>query len=497
MSVDRTHQPLKLRPYQREALDALDNAWSGARRPSGTGVVTRPAVVLPTGMGKTVIFAELIARALSKKQRPLILVHREELAKQAAEKIHSAVPGASIGIVKADRNETGADIIVGSVQTLAKPARREQVRDIGLGIVDECHHAAARTWRETMAYFGAWDRTPWAGFTATMSRSDGGHLGDIWEEVVIKRDIMDGIRGGYLVNVKGKRIKVMDLDLDEVKRSRGDMQAGDLGDAMMDADAGNTIAKACREHAADRQGVIFAPTVPTAYQFAQDMRDAGFTCEVIEGDTPEDERTAIYERYRTGATQWLSNCMVLTEGWDAPWSSCAVIARPTESAALYIQMVGRVLRPWAAGGKTDALVLDVVGVSERHRLATMADLTTSPVRPPRDDDDEWSLSDEVESVESAKARPVIRCTCPASWSPPTSTCSRSRNRHGSRRPAGCGSSPAWTRIFSCGPGATACSRWADRTPVVGRPPSWRTISRSNTGCRGPNGIPATKTSRPG
>jgi hypothetical protein len=188
----------------------------------------------------------------------------------------------------------------------------------------------------------------------------------------------DAIRDGHLVMPRGIRVQVANLDLDEVKRSRGDMQAGDLGDAMSDADAGTAIAKAYREHCPNRRGMIFAPTVATAYEFAEAMIDAGFTCETVEANTSHDDRVAIYERFRTGETLVISNCGVLIEGFDAPWAEVCVVARPTESEEMYVQMVGRVLRPFPAGGKVDALVLDVVGVSERHGIMSLTKLTLTP-----------------------------------------------------------------------------------------------------------------------
>jgi superfamily II DNA or RNA helicase len=302
---------------------------------------------------------------------------------------------------------------------LARPKRREQIDPdrFGLVIVDEAHHAVARTWVDVLAYFGAFGArrsdglcnhlppgawhvpkpergcfTPVAGFTATMSREDGKGLGDIWQEVVYTKDIRYGIEHDppYLVDVRGKSVTVDGLDLATVARSRGDYQDGALGEALEASGAGEVIADAYLEHAKDRQGVLFAPTVATAHAFADDLTARGITTEVITGATSSEDRELIYKRFRHGDVQVLSNCMVLTEGWDAPWCSTAVIARPTQSAALYVQMVGRILRPWP--GKPDALVLDVVGISAKHALRTIADLTTTEVRP----NDGESLGEAIE-----------------------------------------------------------------------------------------------------
>jgi superfamily II DNA or RNA helicase len=405
---------LRLRGYQQECLDAIDASLQ---------TYNRVAVVAATGLGKTVIFSHLIERENRKGRRALVLVHREELAEQAKTKLHSVAPHLSVGIVKAERNEVDADVIVASVQTLANWRRREQVTGIGVVIVDECHHAVARTWMEVLADFGCFppetvdchicncsgivedfdgDRpcprcratrsVPAIGLTATLSRTDGKGLGDVWETVAFERDIVYGIEHGYLTDVRGQAITVDGLDLATVARNRGDYQEGQLGEALENAGAGEVIAKAYLEHASVpekwkgaegygeltvRQGVLFAPTVATAYSFAESLRAYGISAETIEGNTSSEDRKLIYKRYEAGEIKVLSNAMVLTEGWDAPWCEVAVIARPTQSAALYTQMVGRVLRPWP--GKDDALVLDVVGAAGRHKLQSLTDLVKTQI----------------------------------------------------------------------------------------------------------------------
>jgi hypothetical protein len=182
--------------------------------------------------------------------------------------------------------------------------------------------------------------------------------------------------------VRGQAVTVDGLDLATIAKSRGDYQEGQLGEALEAAGAGEVIAKAYWDHAYDdktgvRQGVLFAPTVATAYSFAQSLRDSGIEAATIEGNTPSEDRALIYKSYEAGEIDVLCNAMVLTEGWDAPWCEVAVIARPTQSAALYTQMVGRVLRPWP--GKDDALVLDVVGAAGRHKLQSLTDLVKTEI----------------------------------------------------------------------------------------------------------------------
>lgn len=356
------------RPYQAEAIKALTSGWAA-------GISNRLAVVLPTGAGKTVVFANLISELLPQLNgmRALVIAHREELIEQAAAKVRAVRPDLRVGVVKAERDEhQDVDVIVASVQTLAVERRRAAIRDIGVVIVDECHHAAAPSYMTVLEHFGAWRGLRVAGFTATMTRADGG-LADVWQDVVFTLDILEMIEDGYLCDVRGKRVIVEGLDLDAVRTRAGDLQDGQLGQALEESDAGPIVAKAYQEHAPGRAGVVFTPTVATAQSMAEAFTASGIPAAAVWGDMGRDERADALDRYRRGDVQVLSNCMVLTEGFDAPWTSCAVIARPTKSAGLYCQMAGRALRLW--GGKKDALILDVTGAATRHKLASIVDLT--------------------------------------------------------------------------------------------------------------------------
>lgn len=378
MSPNRNGQVFQLRPYQEHTVAANRAAHTGRRRPTGTGVVNRTANVLATGLGKTVIGSAMGAQALARRERTVVFTHREELADQWLTKLHSACPGASLGLVKGSRNEWEADIVVMSVPSIGSErqmARRRIPADrFGLGIADECHHVAADTWQYGMAYFGAFRGMPWAGFTATLSRQDSRALGDTFQEIVADYDIGFGVRNHFLVKPRGKRIRVKDLMLDQVRKSRGDYQDDDLGQAMEDADAGNAIAKAYLEHTPGKRAAMFCPNVSSARRFADDLNEAGIPTEVVVGTTSTEERAAIFERFRLGTTLIISGVSVLTEGWDAPWCEVVIMARPTQSPALYIQCVGRGLRPWAPTGKTECVVLDVVGTTANHRLVSLKDL---------------------------------------------------------------------------------------------------------------------------
>lgn len=338
----------------------------------------RPAVVLPTGAGKTVVFAHLIAdrhRRSAVRHRTLVIAHRNELIEQAAAKISAVAPDLQVGVVKAQRNETRAEVVVASVQTLRGENRRRMIADVGLLVIDECHHAAADSYLTVLDHYGCmgeWPRTDTVGFTATMVRGDTKALGGVWQDVVYRRSIAEMIREGFLVRPRGVRVRIDDLDLSKVRRSRGDYSEGDLGRALTESLAPEVIAKAVVEHASTRRSILFAPTVDSGEVIAQAIADTGLLVEMITGETPAPERRRVLADFADGRVNVLVNCMVLTEGFDDPATDCVIIARPTTNVGLYVQMIGRALRPFM--GKQDALVLDVVGASARHALVSPVDL---------------------------------------------------------------------------------------------------------------------------
>lgn len=384
---------LQLRDYQHEAVNSTFEAIA-----LGTN---RPAVVLPTGAGKTVIFSWMANKWVrDRKSRVLILVHRDELATQTVKKLHDVAPGLKVGVVKGTRNEYGdVDVIVASVQTVRRPNRRIPIKNIGLVIVDEAHHAAADSYVQVLNHFGCFTPTctctalnaddvhdygcqfpkgvtPAVGFSATLVRSDKGDLSEVWERVVCQRDILDLIPK-YLCDVRGKLVTVDGLSLSEIKTTRGDFSESSLTDALLTADAQRFVVRAYLEHARDRKTIVFTPTVEAARAFNAEFLAAGVKSSVIWGTMPAEDRRLALKQLASGDIEVLVNCMVLTEGFDEPSVSCVIIARPTKSAALYVQMVGRGLRLFP--GKLDALVLDVVGASQDHKLATLADLTSRRV----------------------------------------------------------------------------------------------------------------------
>jgi len=330
-------------------------------------------VQLATGLGKTVLFAHLAHRVVERGGRVLVIAHRDELLSQARDKLLVADPNADVGIVRAEQDEAEAAIVVASIQTLARPNRLARVGQFSLVVVDEAHHAAAASYRQVLDALGAFeaDGPVVLGVTATPGRSDGVGLDSVFQEIVYRMGILDGIREGYLCDLRAVRV-ALETDFGDVRARGGDLVDGELGDALMAADAPEHVRDAYQEYAGGRRAIVFTPTVDVARSMAEVLADAGVPSAWVSGSTPRGERAAILDALRAGQLRAVANCAVLTEGFDCPPVDCIITARPTKSTALYTQMIGRGTRPYP--GKRDCLILDVVGQAGRHDLVTAASL---------------------------------------------------------------------------------------------------------------------------
>ena len=351
------------RPYQHEAVAALLAAAARG--------VHRPLLVLPTGTGKTIIFALLVQR---RGGRALILAHRDELIQQALDKLHLVDPSLPLGVVQATRDDTTAPIVVASVQTLSRRARLARlVPDFRTIVIDEAHHAPAPSYRRILTHCRAWqpDGPLVVGVTATPARGDGQSLQQVFEGIVYQRSLVEMMQAGYLVDLRAIQV-LLQADFDALRTQRGDFVEADLETLLLAANAPAQVLAAFQAHAADRKALLFTPTVATAYAMADTFCAAGIAAEALDATTPLATRRAILQRLHTGATRVVANCAVLTEGFDEPSVDCIIVARPTQSLPLYQQMLGRGTRTYP--GKTDCLLLDVVGVSTQHTLHTAATL---------------------------------------------------------------------------------------------------------------------------
>ncbi|MDB4893428.1 MAG: hypothetical protein JWL61_5283 [Gemmatimonadetes bacterium] len=362
-----------LRPYQTEALVRVRDAYKAGKR--------RVLVSLPTGTGKTVVFAHFPS-AFKMKKRLLVLAHREELLRQAEDKFRSVSPELVVGIEQASaRAPADAQVIIASVQTLARSPKRLQLLDpddFSIIIVDEAHHAVAPSYRRILQHFGLFDAKPerfLVGFTATPRRGDHQGLGDVFEEVCYARDMKEMISQGYLVPVAGWRTDT-GLSLDHVNKSRGEFVDSQLARAVNTPARNALIVSTWREFAAKRRTIVFCVDVAHARDMQRAFAKGGVRAGAVWGELPRDERQGVLARFSGGDIDVITNCNLLTEGFDEPRVDCVIMARPTHSKLLYAQMLGRGTR--LHPDKSDLIVLDVVDNSSTHHLPGLHSLFDLP-----------------------------------------------------------------------------------------------------------------------
>jgi ATP-dependent helicase IRC3 len=355
---------IQLRDYQQEAKSAvLENHKQG---------VTRPLVSLPTGTGKTIVFGAVVKE---RGGRALVLAHRDELLTQAAEKISLVYPQAEIGRIKAEENDfEDKQIVCASVQTLTRPKRLEQIAHAGFDtmIIDEAHHAPALSYRRILSYLGFMEGNAEKlalGVTATAGRGDGVGLGNVFEKIVYQSNILTMIRAGYLSDIKGIRVRT-EADLSSVGTRQGDFIESQLSLAVNTPERNNAIVGAYLQNAANRKTIGFCVDVAHAEDLAQAFNDNGVIARALSGKTPEDERKEILRAFSRGEIQVITNCQILTEGFDEPAVDCILMARPTKSTTLYTQCIGRGTRLFP--GKDDCIVIDFA--DNRHDICALPTL---------------------------------------------------------------------------------------------------------------------------
>lgn len=335
---------MNLRPYQRAGLDATIAALD-----------RRPILALPTGGGKTFTAAQLI---LETGRRTLWLAHRRELILQAAGAI--AKLGLDVGaIMPGIEPRPKASVQVASIQTL----RRRTAPAAELVIVDECHHARARTYRDVL---GIYPGVPIVGLTATPFRLDGQGLGDIFGEIVVGAYADDLCADGTLIEPVVYAPDVPDMTGVELKN--GDFNCRQAATRMTKAKLIGDIVQTWKQRAPGARTVVYATNVEHSRQIERAFKAAGVRVEHLDGNTPKAQRDAILHRLRIGYTTIVCNVGVLEEGWDLPALDCAIIARPSGSLAWHLQVIGRIMR--GAEGKRAAIVLDHAGNHLRHGPVT-------------------------------------------------------------------------------------------------------------------------------
>lgn len=350
---------ITLRPYQEEARTKIKDEWDKGNK--------KTLLVLPTGCGKTIVFAMIAADMVKKGKRVLILAHRAELLEQAADKIRKST-GLICSVEKAEESCIGSwfMITIGSVQTLQKEKRLSRFSNehFDVIIVDEAHHCISDSYQRVLNYFNTANVL---GVTATPDRGDMRNLGEYFETLAYEYTLPKAIKEGYLSPIKALTIPLK-LDLSGVAMQSGDFKAGDLGTAL--DPYLEQIAKEMSNYCKGRKTVVFLPLVKTSQKFTGILNQIGFNAAEVNGNS--DDRAEILKDFDENKYNVICNSMLLTEGWDCPSVDCVIILRPTKVRSLYSQMVGRGTRLYP--GKENLLLLDFLWHTERHELCHPAHL---------------------------------------------------------------------------------------------------------------------------
>ena len=350
---------ISLRPYQEEARTKIKDEWDKGNK--------KTLLVLPTGCGKTIVFAMIAADMVKKGKRVLILAHRAELLEQAADKIKKST-GLICSVEKAEESCIGSwfMITVGSVQTLQKEKRLSRFSDkhFDVIIVDEAHHCISDSYQKVLNYFNTANVL---GVTATPDRGDMKNLGQYFESLAFEYTLPKAIKEGYLSPIKALTIPLK-LDLSGVAMQSGDFKASDIGTAL--DPYLEQIAKEMNNYCKGRKTVVFLPLVKTSQKFTGLLNQVGFRAAEVNGNS--DDRAEILKDFNENKYNVICNSMLLTEGWDCPSVDCVIVLRPTKVRSLYSQMVGRGTRLYP--GKENLLLLDFLWHTERHELCHPAHL---------------------------------------------------------------------------------------------------------------------------
>ena len=382
---------MKARDYQADCLDSIHSEWE---------TVTSTVAVLPTGCGKTCIFALGILDR--KPRRALVVAHREELIWQAKEKIMQFT-GMECGIEMADYYTNSSlfgemPVVISTIQTLnskwgdRKRMGRFRPEDFDTLIIDECHHATAPSYRSVINYFKQNPKLKILGVTATPDRADEEALGQVFDTVAFDYEILDAIHDGWLVPISQQFVNISGLDFSEVKTTAGDLNGADLAAVMEAEKIMQGVTGAAIEIIGSKRAILFTCSVKQAEQASEIFnRHRVGMADWVCGETNKDDRRSKLDQFKRGEIQVMCNCGVLTEGFDDPGVEIILMGRPTKSRSLYAQMAGRGTRPLPGlvdalegkearsraileSAKPECLIVDFVGNSGKHKLMSSADI---------------------------------------------------------------------------------------------------------------------------
>lgn len=352
---------IQLRPYQQEAFEDVFAQWDGGTH--------RTLVVMPTGTGKTIVFAKIVEECVRRGSRVLIMAHRGELLDQAADKIFKST-GLRCSVEKAEQTCLGEwfRVVVGSVQTLMHERRLRKFPSdyFDAIIIDEAHHCVSDSYQRVLQHFNG---SYVLGVTATPDRTDLKNLGSYFESLAFEYTMPQAIKSGYLVPIKALTVP-LSIDISMVGISAGDFKVGEIGTAL--DPYLYQIADEMVKYCMDRKTIVFLPLIATSQKFMAILNERGFVAAEVNGSSQD--RAQILQDFEDGKYNVLCNSMLLTEGYDCPAVDCIIVLRPTKSRPLYCQMVGRGTRLSPETGKDHLLLIDFLWMTERHELCHPAAL---------------------------------------------------------------------------------------------------------------------------
>ena len=394
---------MELRHYQEAAIEATFD-WLHTQN-------TYPLIVLPTGSGKTIVFANIIKKLFDHNEgcRVLILAHRQELITQARDKLLSVWPCAPCGILAASIKEfdSHAPIVIASRDTIASQKRLDQAGHFDYIIVDEAHHVGPDKSSRYRKIFDHFESSQYVaprifGVTATPYRMGQGFIYGLDDHffggISYQIGIPQLIKEGYLCRLSAFRVDdqaVIDASTARVKFKGGDYRESDLEKLAMEDQTMLAIIDDWIEKAYSKgrlSSVFFCVTVAHANKMCMFLRHAGIEAAVITAETPSEIREKLLEDFEDGVINALCNVAVLTEGWDAPRTDCIALLRPTKSLGLYVQICGRGMRTW--GDKENCMLLDYGENMDRHGCIDRA----KPSRPPKEDEQKIWICNAVTST---------------------------------------------------------------------------------------------------
>lgn len=369
---------MNLRTYQQAAVDAILRDWR---------TFSDLLLVAATGAGKTNMFLRLVMDILDADPtaRALVLAHRQELIEQPLDRIRhmdeawlmrDAQFTPRVGVVMAEHNDADRQLTIATIQSLASEKRLTTLLSHGPIthlITDEAHHCVAPSYLKVYeALKSAHPALKHLGVTATPMRADGDGLAKVYQHVAAQITIADLVKLGYLVHPRWLGIST-GISIAGVKSSGGDFVPSQLARMFDTATGRQVVVQAYQQYAQTNDGtwrraIAFTASVAGARDLADAFTRAGITAACVSGETPKDERRRILDAFRRGEIQVMVNCQVLTEGFDAPGTSCILMCRPTRSDSAYIQCMGRGLRPalGLAQPGEDCLILDFLPVETRN-----------------------------------------------------------------------------------------------------------------------------------